>query len=125
MVLLKVQVLPPDATHKTVRIDYAIAPQDVSFVDTPEKQKHLAIDLMAVAWDKDGKSGGGISDKIDTSVSLSSYENAMHSYIPAHQELEVRPGSYTLRLGVVDRNSRRIGTVDVPLTVTTEQAQTR
>jgi hypothetical protein len=125
MVLLKVQVLPPDATHKTVRIDYAINPQDVSFVDTPDKQKHVAIDLMAVAWDKDGKNGGESSDKIDTSVSLSSYENAMRSYIPAHQELEVKPGKYTLRLGVVDRNTRRIGTVDVPLVVTAEQAQTR
>ncbi len=125
MVLLKVQVLPPDATHKTVRIDYAINPQDVIFADTPDKLKHVALDLMAVAWDKDGKSGGESSDKIDTSVSLSSYENAMHSYIPAHQELKVKPGAYTLRLGVVDRNSRRIGTVDVPLTVTAEQAQTR
>ncbi len=125
MVLLKVQVLPPDATHKTVRIDYAINPQDVSFVDTPDKLKHVALDLMAVAWDKDGKSGGESSDKIDTSVSLSSYQNAMRSYIPAHQELEVRPGTYTLRLGVVDRNSRRIGTVDVPMTVTAEQAQAR
>ncbi len=125
MVLLKVQVLPPDATHKTVRIDYAIDPQDVSFVDTPDKQKHVAIDLMAVAWDKDGKNGGESSDKIDASVSLSSYQNAMRSYIPAHQELEVKPGKYTLRLGVVDRNSRRIGTVDVPLVVTAEQAQAR
>lgn len=125
MVLLKVQVLPPDATHKTVRIDYAINPQDVIFADTPDKLKHVALDLMAVAWDKDGKSGGESSDKIDSSVSLSSYQNAMHSYIPGHQELEVRPGAYTLRLGVVDRNSRRIGTVDVPLTVTAEQAQTR
>jgi len=123
MVLLKVQVLPPDATHKTVRIDYAINPQDVIFTDTPGKLKHVALDLMAVAWDKDGKSGGESSDKIDTSVSISSYENALHSYIPAHQELEVKPGTYTLRLGVVDRNSRRIGTVDVPLTVTAEQTQ--
>ena len=125
MVLLKVQVLPPDATHKTVRIDYAINPQDVIFADTSDKLKHVALDLMAVAWDKDGKSAGESSDKIDTSVSLSSYQNAMRSYIPAHQELEVRPGTYTLRLGVVDRNSRRIGTLDVPLTVTAEQAQAR
>jgi VWFA-related protein len=125
MVLLKVQVLPPDATHKTVRIDYAINPQDVIFADTPDKLKHVALDLMAVAWDKDGKSGGESSDKIDTSVSLSSYQNAMRSYVPAHQELEIKPGNYTLRLGVVDRNSRRIGTVDVPLTVTAEQAQAR
>jgi len=125
VVLLKVQVVPPDATHKTVRIDYAINAQDVTFIDTPDNLKHLALDLMAVAWDKNGKSGGESSDKIDTSVALSSYQNAMRSYIPAHQELEVKPGTYTLRLGVVDRNSRRIGTLDVPLTVTAVQAEAR
>jgi VWFA-related protein len=125
MVLLKVQVLPPDATHNTVRIDYAISPHDIIFADAPDNKKHVAIDLMAVAWDKDGKNGGESSDKIDTTVSLSTYENAIRSFIPAHQELEVKPGTYTLRLGVVDRNSRRIGTVDVPLSIPAVQAQSR
>lgn len=125
MVLLKVQVLAPDAGHKTVRIDYAINPQDVTFDDTPDNRKHLALDLMAVAWQKDGKSGGESSDKLDTAVSLTVYRNAMQSYVPAHQELELKPGTYSLRLGVVDRNSRRIGTLDVPLTITAEQAQAR
>lgn len=125
MVLLKVQVLPPDATHKTVRIDYAISPRDVTFTDAPDNKKHLALDLMAVAWNKDGKNSGESSDKIDATVSLSTYENAMHSSIPAHEELEVKPGTYTLRLGVVDRASRRIGTLDVPLTVPVLQAQAK
>lgn len=125
MVLLKVQVLPPDATHKNVRIDYAISPRDVTFTDAPENKKHLALDLMAVAWDKDGKNQGESSDKIDATVPLSTYENAIHSYIPAHEEVEVKPGTYTLRLGVVDRASRRIGTVDVPLTVPVIEAQAK
>ena len=50
------------------------------------------------------------------------YEEVMHSYVPAHQELELKPGTYTLRLGVVDRNSRKIGTLDVPLTITAVQS---
>jgi len=37
--------------------------------------------------------------------------------LPFHQELDLKPGSYTLRLGVLDRGSQKIGTVDVPLTV--------
>jgi VWFA-related protein len=123
MVLLKVQVLPPDAAHKTVRIDYAINPQDVTFVDAPGNRKQLVLDLMAVAWQKDGKSGGESSDKLDTAVSLSVYQNAMQTYVPAHEELELKPGTYTLRLGVVDRNTRRIGTLDVPLTIPAEQAK--
>ncbi len=116
-VLLKVQVLPPDTTHKTVRIDYAINPRDVVFAGTPENDRHLTLDLMAVAWDKDGKDAGHSSDRIDSSVPTKAYEDVMRSYIPAHQELELGPGTYTLRLGVVDRSSRKIGTLDVPLTI--------
>src|SRR5579864_8228451 len=117
MILLKVQVLPPDATHKSVRIDYAINAGDVTFMDTPEKSKRVMLDLMAVAWSKDGKPAAEDSGKIDTAIPFSTYKDVLRSYIPAHQELEVKPGTYTLRLGVVDRSSKKIGTLDVPLTV--------
>lgn len=125
MVLLKVQVLPPDATHKSVRIDYAISPKDVTFVDTPEKTKHVMLDLMAVAWDKDGKAAGQDSGKIDTEIPMNVYQEVMRTFIPAHQELQVKPGTYTLRVGVVDRNSRKIGTLDVPLSVPEVQASAK
>jgi hypothetical protein len=117
MVLMKVQVLPPDATHKTVRIDYAISARDITFPDAPDNAKHVTLDLMAVAWDKNGKPAAEDSGKIDTSIPADTYKDIMRSYVPAHEELEVKPGTYTLRLGVVDRNSRKIGTLDVPLTV--------
>jgi VWFA-related protein len=122
MILLKVQVLPPDATHKSVRIDYAINAGDVTFTDTPEKSKRVMLDLMAVAWSKDGKPAAEDSGKIDTAIPFSTYKDVLRSYIPAHQELEVKPGTYTLRLGVVDRSSKKIGTLDVPLTVPVLQA---
>ena len=57
-VLMKVPVLPPDATHKAVRIDYAINAHDVTFADTPEKTKHVMLDLVAVTWDKNSKIAG-------------------------------------------------------------------
>ena len=125
MVLMKVQVLPPDATHQTVRIDYAINAHDVTFADTPEKTKHVMLDLMAVAWDKNSKIIGESSDKIDTSISPTVYQEVMKASIPAHEELEIKPGTYVLRLGVVDRNSRKIGTLDVPLTVPERQVSTK
>lgn len=117
MVLLKVQVLTPDLTHKTVRVDYAINAHDITFTDTPDNSRHVMLDLMAVAWDKNGKLAAQDSGKIDTSIPAVTYKDVMRSYVPAHQELEVKPGTYTLRLGVVDRSSRKIGTLDVPLTV--------
>lgn len=125
MLLIKVQVLPPDATSKTVRIDYAINAHDVKFTDATENGKHLMLDLMAVAWDKSGKPAAENGGAIDKDIPANIYANVMRSYIPAHQEFEVKPGTYTLRVGVVDRNSRKIGTVDVPLTVPELQASSK
>ncbi len=34
-----------------------------------------------------------------------------------HLDLEMKPGKYVLRLGAIDRNSQRIGTVDVPIRI--------
>jgi hypothetical protein len=34
-----------------------------------------------------------------------------------HQDMTLKPGTYQLRLAVMDRLSGRIGTLDVPLTI--------
>ena len=125
MLLIKVQVLPPDATSKAVRIDYAINAHDVKFTDAPENSKHLMLDLMVVAWDKSNKVAAQKGNALDKDIPMDVYAEVMRSYIPVHQEFEVGPGTYTLRLGVVDRNSRKIGTVDVPLTVPDVRASSK
>jgi VWFA-related protein len=125
MLLIKVQVLPPDANSKAVRIDYAINPHDVTFTDAPDTGKHLMLDLMAVAWDKSNRVAAQKGNALDKAIPMNVYAEVMRSYIPVHQEFEVGPGSYTLRVGVVDRNSRKIGTVDVPLTVPELQASSK
>ena len=50
------------------------------------------------------------------------YETVMNNGIPAQQEMTLPPGAYNLRLGVMDRPSQQIGTVDVPLVVTAGEA---
>jgi hypothetical protein len=45
------------------------------------------------------------------------YEQLMKQYYPCKQELDLKPGSYTLRLGVLDRNSNLIGTASASVTV--------
>jgi len=37
--------------------------------------------------------------------------------VPAKQDLTLKPGVYNLRLGVMDRVSQQIGTLDVPLVI--------
>jgi VWFA-related protein len=118
MLLLRVQVLPPDLDHTAVRIDYAVAAQDLRFTDADaNKDRHANLEFMAIAWDKNHQDAGHAIDTTEASVGTSAFKQLMQTGFPSHQELELKPGSYTLRLGVVDLVSQKIGTVDVPLTV--------
>ena len=117
MLLVKAQVLPPDSEHKTVRIDYAVDSHDISFTDAADQKKHASVDFMSVARDGDFKSAGYATDTIEADFLPEVYKQIMQIGFPAHQELELKAGTYTLRLGVIDRGSQKIGTVDLPLTI--------
>jgi hypothetical protein len=120
MLLLRVQVLPPDLEHSAVRIDYAVAAQDLRFTGATDtnRDKHANIEFIAIAWDKNHLDAGHVVDTSEVWVGTSAFEEVMLTGFPGHQELELKPGSYVLRLGVVDLVSQKIGTVDVPLTIT-------
>jgi hypothetical protein len=117
MLLIKTQVLPPDSEHKALRIDYAVDSHDISFTDSPDQKRHAAVDFMSVAWDGDFKSAGYSTDTVEADFLPAVYKQIMQTGFPAHQELELKPGTYTLRLGVIDRGSQKIGTVDLPITI--------
>jgi VWFA-related protein len=112
-----VAVLPPDATHKLVRVLYNINPNGVTFADMPNKSKHALVDCMVVAYNAKGIVAGHASDTLDATIGPAQYEQVMSRGLPAQQELELPPGNYNLRFGVMDRTSQRIGTVDAPVVV--------
>ena len=114
--LLKVQVLPPDADHKEVRIDYAVDAHDISFSDSADQRK-LAVDFAVTAWDKEFRLAGQKLDTIEMTLRPSAYKQFMQTGVPFHQELELKPGTYTLRLGAVDRNNHKIGSVQASITI--------
>jgi VWFA-related protein len=117
MLFLKVQILPPDAEHKNVRIDYAVDAHDIGFTETAEKRQHASVDFVATAWDKDLKLVTHAAETMETTIRPESFQEVMRTGLPFHQELELKPGSYLLRMGVLDRTSQKIGTVNVSLTV--------
>ena len=117
MLFLKVQVLPPDAAHKMVRIDYAIDAHDIAFADGADQRKLASVDFVATAWDKDLKLVTHTADTMQTTLRPDAYKEVMHTGLPYHQELDLKPGKYILRMGVLDRGSQKIGTVDVPITI--------
>jgi VWFA-related protein len=119
---LTVGVLPPDGTRKKTRINYTIDIRGIDFSDTVEHRKRAVIDCIAVAFTKAGMPAGQISNTMDATLSLADYESALRTGLVVSQELELPPGQYSLRMGVMDRGSQKIGTLDVPLIVTATSA---
>ncbi|PYY17633.1 MAG: hypothetical protein DMG60_10985 [Acidobacteria bacterium] len=118
---LKAQVLPPDADHRSVRITYLVNPQQITFTDAAEGRKHAFVDLLAVVWDQNGRDVGHSADTIDATFSQKEYLSILRAGLQASQEIAVKPSAYRVRLGVVDRLSQQVGTIDVLLA----QPQTR
>jgi len=117
MLFFTASVKPPEAGRKTVEIDYIVSASNITLGDAPNGGKHVLVDCMAVAYDKDGKEAGHASDTLDGTIPAAALDATLRRGLPASQELELKPGAYNLRLGVQDRNSQSIGTLTVPITV--------
>jgi VWFA-related protein len=120
MLLVTLKVAPPDSTSKAVRIDYSIDLSGIDFNDAANRGKRAVLDCMAVALDQHGNIAGQVANTMDATLGPQEFINLQQTGLPAHQELALPPGSYDLRVGVLDRISQRIGTVDVPLLVSPE-----
>jgi hypothetical protein len=69
------------------------------------------------AWDKDFKLAGRKVDTMEMTLRPAAYDQVMQTGLPFHQELALNPGTYTMRLGVLDRTSHKIGSVSASITV--------
>jgi hypothetical protein len=112
---LKAEVLPPDSEHSEVRISCLIDPQQITFADNQNGGKHAAIDLLIVAWDKNGKDVGHSAQTVETNLNPAQYRKIMASGLQVNQVLPVSAPPHRLRLGAVDRASQLVGTIDVML----------
>jgi VWFA-related protein len=118
--LLTASIALPDATRKDVKIDYIIDSNGVDFADVPDNKKRAQLDCMVIAFDSSGKEVAHASDTLDAAIPANIYATVMAYGLPAHQLISLPPGKYNLRIGVMDRTTQQIGTVDAPLVVPAE-----
>lgn len=113
--IMKARVTSPEGTDEATKVDILVDAHDLAV--TEEKgQKTPDVQFAAIAWDKDGKQCASFS-AVFHAVSQAQYESLLRTGLQVHEEMPLKPGSYRLRLGVMDRLSGRIGTLDVPLMI--------
>ncbi len=115
--LLTASIEPPDGTRKDVKINYVINSDGVDFADVPDNKKRAQLDCMVIAFDASGKEVAHASDTLDATIPLNVYATVQQYGLPAHQLISLPPGRYNLRIGIMDKTTQQIGTVDAPLVV--------
>jgi VWFA-related protein len=112
-------VVPPsDASSGKIVVNFAVDPHTVMFEKSNDGMEHAKLSCTIWAYGKDrDKPVMSKGDTVKADLKPEVYAQMMKQYFPCKQELELKPGTYTLRLGVLDRNSNLIGTTSAAVTV--------
>ena len=97
-----------------VGIDFIVDPSTISAQDDAGGKK-LALEFHAAAYGSNRKLAGQKDVAIKPTLKPADFTRIQQQGLPYHVDVELPPGRYTLRLGVVDQPSGVIGTADMPL----------
>jgi len=113
--IMKARITPPSLSEEITKVDILVDVHDLVLTEE-NGQKTPDVQFVAGAWDSAGKQCANVS-RIFRATSAAQFDSMLRAGLQVHLEMPLKVGSYQLRLGVVDRLSSRIGTMDVPLTV--------
>ena len=104
---------------KKVVVNFHIDPTTLSFQhqDDGQERGRFTCTVWAYGKDKD-KPAGMTNDTLNANLTKDAYQQMIKQrFLPCTRELDLKPGTYTLRVGVLDRTTNKMGTSSVPVTV--------
>jgi VWFA-related protein len=96
-------------------VDFAILPQDLKLDPTPDGGRHGNIEIVLLAYDREGKPLNFVVTKGDVNLDAKLYENVQKVGLQIHKEIDVPQQYIYLRTGIYDLKSNTAGTLGVPL----------
>ncbi len=117
--IIKTRVVPPAKGSNSVSLDFLVDVADLLLIETPsaKTKKDMEVIFVANAIDPQGRLADTHSWTVKLSVTEADIQAMRRTGLHLHQDVPFKPGSYQLRLGVLDRNSGKVGTLDVPVTI--------
>jgi VWFA-related protein len=116
MLIMKAQVVGGSDPNKPLELQYVVDAHGLSFSESPSGKRSLRLQVVAVAWDKQGNNAGEGWQEISLDLPTTAVEELLRDGVRSHRPIILKPGTYQLRLGIIDTNSGKIGTVDMPVT---------
>jgi VWFA-related protein len=97
-------------------VDFAVSAEDLSLKQAPDAVRHGAIEIMLVAYDREGKPLNLVVARSEIQIPAKDYPNVQKGGLQIHKEIDIPKGENAfLRTGVYDLKSNNAGTLGVPL----------
>jgi VWFA-related protein len=96
---------------------FAIPGRQIAFTDGPNATRHASLEFDLAAYDADGKLISSLSQTVNLPLTAGQAAQLAHSPFRFFQQLDLPSGPLFLRLGILDRTSSKIGTLEIPLTI--------
>jgi hypothetical protein len=96
-------------------VDFAISVADLKLDPTPDGGRRGNIELMLVAYDREGKPLNFVVTNGEIRLQPKVYAGLLQVGLQIHKEIDVPKGDAYLRTGIYDLGSNTAGTLGVPL----------
>jgi VWFA-related protein len=117
-IVFQAQVQPPSEKSKKVVVTFHIDPRTLAFEQKEGGTEfaHLSCTVWAYGKDKDKPTMS--SGTVNANLSAKDYQQMMQQrFLPCDRQLELKPGTYAFRMGVLDRATNKIGTASAQVVV--------
>jgi hypothetical protein len=100
-------------------VDIVVDPRTIGIDSLADGSHKLSVEFTIVSYNADGQRLNFIDRAVNLALDQNQYTQIMRSGIPARLALDVPAGDGSLRIAVHDIHGARVGSLEIPLTVTT------
>ncbi|HEY6253509.1 MAG TPA: hypothetical protein VI685_26420, partial [Candidatus Angelobacter sp.] len=116
-VLFHATVTPPAGNGQKIQVNFAIDPHTLGYAEKEGGAQQASLGCAVVAYTEKGSKVRDEINNMTGKVKAEEFPKLMRSNFPCTCTIELKPGKYQLRLGVVDKISKQMGTTTASVTV--------
>jgi VWFA-related protein len=107
---------PPGKDKTAYKIDFAVDASDLSLTPASDGTHKGKLNITLVVYDRYGNIVNHEEHLVDLNFPADAYAAIQKAGVQLHAQLTVpAKGNYWLRTGIFDRSSRKVGTMEIPL----------
>jgi VWFA-related protein len=96
---------------------YAVPASQITFADRPDGTHRGSLEFDVVAFDADGKQVTMLSQTMQLPLTDDERADFIKTPLRFFQQLDLPAGQLSLRIGILDGTSNKVGTLEIPITV--------